>query len=109
MRLSEKVTSLEKENADLKMALQGMETRLAIQENVARQADELCTRLEAAITQIADFVRQQNASIESSRALVNSIVEEVNIHRENFQKVWMVMQINEQYIVQSGVRTHEMA
>ena len=50
MWLSEKVTTLEKENAELKSALQEMETRLAFHENMMRQADERCTRLEAAIT-----------------------------------------------------------
>ena len=109
MWLSEKVTTLEKENAELRKELQEMEMRLAAQENVARQAEERLARMEAAITQIADFVQQQNAAIESSRALTSSLVEEVNTHRENFQKVGMIMQIHEQHIVQSGAFTQEMA
>ena len=40
MWLVEKVTALEKENGELKMALQEMESRLATQENVVRQVDE---------------------------------------------------------------------
>ena len=62
-----------------------------------------------AITQVAVFVQQQNASIEGSRALMNSLVEEVNSHCDNFQKAGMIMQVNEQYIVRSGVVTQEMA
>ena len=87
MWLSEKVTSLENENGELKKELHEMETRLAIQENMARQVEERCARLEAAITKIADFVQQQSVSIESSRTLMNSLVEEVSAHRDNFQKV----------------------
>ena len=62
-----------------------------------------------AITQVAVFVQQQNASIESSRALMSSLVEDVNIHRDNFQKVGMIMQVHEQSIARSGVVTQEMA
>ena len=40
MWLVEKVTTLEKENGELKKALHEMETRLAIQENVMKQADD---------------------------------------------------------------------
>ena len=109
MWLAEKVTTLERENAELKTALHEIEMRFSTQENIARQADERCAKLEAAITRIADFVQKQNSTLESSRALVNSLVEEVNTHRENFQKVGMIMQVHEQYIVRSGVRTHEMA
>ena len=109
MWLAEKVTSLEKENEELKASLQAIETRLATQENLARQADERCVRLEAAITQIADFIQQQNASIESSRALMNGLVEEVKAHQDNFQKLGKVMQVHERHIVQSGTITQEMA
>ena len=65
--------------------------------------------METAIIQIAEVVQQQNAAIESSRALMSSLVEEVNTHRDNFQKVGMIMQVHEQYIVRSGVVTQEMA
>ena len=64
---------------------------------------------ETAIAQIEDFAQQQNAAVESSRALMNSLAEEVNTHRDSFQKVGMTMQVHEQYVVRSGVRTHEMA
>ena len=35
-------------------------------------------------------------------------MDEVDIHRDNFQKVGMIMQIHEQYIVRSGVIIQEM-
>ena len=87
MWLSAKVTTLEKENQDLKGALQEMETRLAQQETASRQAEERCAKIETAVMQIAQFVQKQNTVIESSRALMSSIGEEVNSHRANFQKV----------------------
>ena len=87
MWVSEKVTSLEKENQDLKGALQDMERRLALQETASRQAEERCAKIETAIMQIAEFVQQQKATINSSTALMDSIVEEVNIHGANCQKV----------------------
>ena len=91
MWLSEKGTSLENENTELKKAIQTMETRLITQEDVVKQVDERFARFETAITQIAELIQQQNAAIESSRALMNSIVEEVNTPRDNFQKVGIVM------------------
>ena len=59
MWVSEKVTSLEKENGDLRKVLQDMEARLAIQDNLAKQAEERYARMEAAMGQIAEFVQQQ--------------------------------------------------
>ena len=109
MWLVEKVTSLENQNEELKRALQEMETRLALQENAARQADERFVMMEAAITQIAEIVREKNNAIEGSKALTISLAEEVTTHRDNFQKVAMVMQVHEQHIVRSGTMTQEMA
>ena len=41
--------------------------------------------------------------------MMSSLAEEVNTHRENFQKAGMIMQVHEQYIMRSGVVTQEMA
>ena len=69
------------------MALHVMETRPTTQEDVAKRVDERFARLETTIAQIAELAQQQNSAIESSRALICSIVEEVNTHRGNFQNV----------------------
>ena len=87
MWLSQKITSLEKENEDLKRALQEIGTTLSLQETATRGVVERCAKFEAAIIQIADSVQQQNAAIESSRAMMSILVEEANTHRDNFQKV----------------------
>ena len=109
MWLSQKVTTLEMENEELKRELQEIGTKLSLQDTTTRGVEERCAKLETAIIQIAEVVQQQNAAIESSRALMNNLVEEVNTHRDNFQKVGMIMQVHEQYIVRSGVVTQEMA
>ena len=109
MWLVEKITALEKENGELKRVLQEMETRIATLENIPRQVDERFVRIEAAITRIAEILEQQNNAIEGSKSLMISLAEEVTTHRDNFQKVAMVMQVHEQHIVQSGTMTQEMA
>ena len=66
-------------------------------------------KIEAAITLIAEVDQQQNSAIRDSRASTISLAEEVNNHRDHFQKVAMVMQVHEQHILRSGVITQEMA
>ena len=109
MWLSERVATLKKEKEGLKRTLEVIGTKLSLQETTMKGVEERCAKLETAIIQIAEVAQQQNAAIESSRALMSSLVEEVNTHRVNFQKVGMIMQVHEQYIVRSGVVTQEMA
>ena len=85
-----------------------MEARLAFQENAMKQFAERCMAMEAAIGQIVEHAQRQDMVIESSRASIQGLVDEVNIHRDNFQKIGMIMQIHEQYIVRGGVITQEM-
>ena len=56
-----------------------------------------------------EFVKRQHAAIECSRALMNSLLDEVDIHRDKFQEMGMTMQVHEQYIVRSGFATQEIA
>ena len=87
MWLSDKVTSLETENAELKKTLQDMEARLTLQENAMRQVAERFMAMETAMGQIAERAQRQDGVIESKRASIQGLVDEVNIHRDNFQKV----------------------
>ena len=109
MWLSEKITSLERENAELKMALQEMEARLSTQENIARQAGEWCTRLEASITEIVEQVQRQNLFNESVRASFTSLAEEVKKHQDNFREVARIFGAHEEHIVKTGTAYQEMA
>ena len=108
MWLSKKVTALEKGTGELKRALHEIGTKLSLQETATRGVEERCAKLETAIIQIVEVVQQQNSAIDSSGSLPNNLVEEVNIHRNNFQNVGMIIQIHEQSIVLSGVVTPEM-
>ena len=109
MWLSEKVTTLEKENSELKRALQEMEARLATQENIARQVDERCARLETSVTQIVEQVQRQNMFNEGVRASFTSLAEDVNKHKDNFREVARIFQAHEEYIVKTGAASQEMA
>ena len=71
----------------MKRIFQEIGTKLSLKETASRQAEERCAKIETAIMQIAEFVQQQNTAINSSTALMNSIVEEVIIHGANCQKV----------------------
>ena len=56
MRLNEKVTSLEKENEEIRTKIQQLEERLALHERAAIETSERCGVLEAAITKIAEHI-----------------------------------------------------
>ena len=99
---------MEKGTGELKRALHEIGTKLSLQETATRGVEERCAKLETAIIQIVEVVQQQNSAIDSSGSLPNNLVEEVNIHRNNFQNVGMIIQIHEQSIVLSGVVTPEM-
>ena len=64
--------------------------------------------MEAAIGQIAEHARRQDTVIERSRAPIQGLVDEVDIHRDNFQKVGMIMHPR-QHIVRSCVVTQEIS
>ena len=109
MWLAEKVTSLEKENGELKSALQEMETRLANKENTTRQVEERCARLETSIAQIMAQIQRQNAFNEGVRASFTSLAEDVKKHHDNFREVARIFQAHEEYIVKTGAASQEMA
>ena len=75
--MNEKITSLETENQELKVALQEMEARLASQENAMRQVAEGFMAMEAAIGQITERARRQDNVVESSRTSIQSLADEV--------------------------------
>ena len=46
------------------------------------------------MTEIVEQVQRQNSATESSRVSIQGLADEVCIHRDNFQKVGMIMQIH---------------
>ena len=109
MWLSEKVTSLENENGELKKTLQEMATRLATKENTTRQVEERCTRLETSISQIVEQLQRQNVFNEGVRASFTSLAEDVNQHKDNFREVARIFQAHEDNIVKTGAASQDMA
>ena len=109
MWLMDKVTSLEKENGELKKELHEVWTRLSIQENTAMQALERCAVLEAAIKRIEGNAQHQNAFNEAVRASFTSMAEEVNRHQNNFTEVVQVLKAHEEYMVRTGAASQDMA
>ena len=86
-----------------------METRLAFQDNVAKQMDERCVRLEASFSEVVEQVQRQNLFNEGVRASFTSLAEELKKHQDNFREVVRILQTHEEYIVKTGEASQEMA
>ena len=68
MWLSEKVTSLEKENGELKRALQEMEAKIELQGKMIAEMSQRHGAIEITIAQIAERVQRQDSFDEGVRA-----------------------------------------
>ena len=84
MWLIEKVTSLERENEEMKKVLQEMATRVQLQENMLKQYVELQRVLDSAMTRICESVQRLNAFTESSTPIINGLVRDVQKHQDTF-------------------------
>ena len=102
MWLINKVTTLENENGELKRAVQEIEAKLALQENVTKQVMERCAVLETAITRIVEHAEQQNVFNESSRSSFEGLVNQVKTHQGYFQEVARILQNHEQNNIKNG-------
>ena len=103
--LEERVTALEREKEAMEMALQGMEAKIALQENIINSVVQRCGLLEGAITQIAEHVQGQATFNESAKRSVNCLEEQVETHQNNFKEVARILQVHEQHIVNAGAVT----
>ena len=109
MWLSEKVTTLEKENGDLKRVLQEMEAKIELQERTIAEMAQRHGAMETAIVLIAEQVQRHISFNEGVRASFTSLAEEVGKHQNNFQEVARIFQAHEEHIVKTGAATQEMA
>ena len=80
MWLIDKVTSRERENEEMKKALQEMTTRLKLQENMLKQFVELQRVLDSAVTRACESVQRLNAFTESASEAINGLAGEVQKH-----------------------------
>ena len=109
MWLSAKVTTLEKENEDLKRVLQEMEAKIELQEKTIAEMAQRHGAIETTITQIWEHVRRQDTFNEGVRASFTSLAEEVGKHQNNFRDVVRIIQTHEERIVKTGAASQEMA
>ena len=109
MWLSEKVTTLEKENGDLKRVLQEMEAKIELQERTIAEMAQRHGAMETAIVLIAEQVQRHISFNEGVRASFTSLAEEVGKHQNNFQEVARIFQAHEEHMAKTGAATQEMA
>ena len=109
MGLSEKVTSLEKENGELRKVLREMEAKIELQGKTIAEMAQRHGAMETTIAQILEQVRRQDTFNESVRASFTSLAEEVGKHQNNFRDVVRILQTHEEHIVRTGAASQEMA
>ena len=107
--LAEKVASLEKENCELKKAVQEMEAKTSLQAQAIMATAERCSVMENAIMKIAQHVQQQEVFNGSVKTSIDSLESQVRTHQDNFQEVVRIFQNHEKYIVRNGAVADEMA
>ena len=106
MWMMERITTLSRENEEMKRMMEVMEAKIAQQERMEKEMRERQLMMEAAITQIAQHTQQQNVFNESTKTTLNGLVEEVKKHQDLFQETVRVLQNHEQQVVRSGGQRH---
>ena len=108
MWLSEKVTTLEKENGDLKRVLQEMEAKIERRERTIAEMAQQHGAMEITIAQIVEHVQRQVSFNEGVRASFTSVAEDIWKHQDNFREVVRILQTHEQHIAMTGAASQEM-
>ena len=109
MWLSEKVTSLEKKNGEMKRALQEMEAKIDLQERTIVEISQQHGAIEITIAKIAEHVQRQVSFNEGVRASFTTLSEEMKQHQNNFREVVRILQAHEEHMAKTGAATQEMA
>ena len=109
MALVERITTLERENGELKRGTQEMVTKTALQESAIKEVVDMCSVIEAAIMEIMQHARQQEIFKGSVRASIDGLENQVKSHQNNFEEVMRVLQAHETYIVKNASAAREMA
>ena len=104
----ERITSLEKENADLKRALQEMERMMAIQDSTTKEMAQQLSMVKTALREIAEHTQRQILFNESAKTTMAELVQEVQKHQNNFLEVVRVLENHEQHILKNGTASDEM-
>ena len=107
--MAEKVASLEKDNCELKKAVQEMEAKTSLQAQAIMATAERCSLIESAIMKNAQHVQQQEVFNGSVKTSINSLENQVRKHQDNFQEVVRIFQNHEKYIGRNRAAADEMA
>ena len=109
MALVERITTLERQNGELKRVIQEMEAKTALQANTIKEVVDRCRVIEAATMEIVQHVRQQEVFNRSVRASIDGLESQVKTHQNNFEEVVHVLQAHETRIVENGSAASGMA
>ena len=101
--LTERVTSLEKENGELKKAVQELEAKMALQAQAIMATCERFSTIETGMMEIVQHVRQHEAFNRSVRTSIDRLKNQVQTHQDNFQQVVRIFKNHEERIAQTGV------
>ena len=106
--LQEKVASLEKENGELRNAVQELEANVATYAGAIVATAGRCSNIENAILNIVEHVQQQEVFNASVRTSVNALDSQVQKHQDNFNEVVRIFKKHEEFIVKHGAAAEEM-
>ena len=107
--LAERVTSLEKENGELKKALQEMQAKAAGHTEAIRATCERFSMIETGLLEIAQHVGQHEAFNRSVRTSIDGLEKQVQIHQDNFGHVVRIFKNHEEHIAKNGLVSEGMA
>ena len=107
MALVERITTLERENGELKRVNQEMEAKAALK--TITEVVDRCGVMEAATMEIVQHVRQQEIFNGCVRTSIDGLETQVKIHQNNFEQLVRVLQAHETHIVKNGSAASEMA
>ena len=108
MALVERITTLERENGELKRVIQEMEAKAALQANAIKEVVDRCSVIEAATMEIVLHVRQQEVFNGSVWASIDGLETQVKIHQNNLEEVVRVLQAHETHIAKNWSAASEM-
>ena len=97
---ADRVTSLEKENRELKNVIVEMTAKIGHQEAITSEIAERHASIETAITKIAEHVQGQASFNESAKRSINCLENQVETHQNNFKEVVKILRVHEQHIEQ---------
>ena len=107
--LTERVTSLEKENGELKKAVQEMQAKMTLQANAIRATCERFSTIETGMMEIVQHVVQHEAFNKSVRTSIDCLEKQVQNHQDNFGHVMRIFQNHDEHIRKNGLVSEGMA